>query len=264
MVEGLQLFTMGPWVIMLAYLTSAIGVFVGVTSVRKVRTSLTDRTRYFWLAVACLVIGGVGVWLAQFLPMAGFAIQGSVVRYDLVTIIFSMLLALVTAFVALVIATPSNGGSAKTGPAAVVLGAGVAAVPFAIMWSIRTQGEVSFDTLFVVAAVLFAFVTAAGFMWQVQRADTWPKRVIGGALAGAAVMGVHFLAAASIQVTPDATTPAPAGIEVFSILFPLFVAGLVLLVVPIVAVLLAPDRVAAKLEREVDEWNAEPFRSPSR
>lgn len=264
MVEGLQLFTMGAWVIVLAYLTSAIGVFVGVTSVRKVRTAVSNRARNFWLVMACFVIGGVGVWLAQFLPMAGFAVEGSVVRYDLVTIMFSMLLALVAVFVALVVATPSDGGPPKTAPAALILGVGLAAVPYAIMWSVRTQGEVSFNPAFVAAAVFFAFVTAAGFMWQVQQADTWPKRFVGGALVGAAVMVVHFLAAASIQVTPEPTTPAPSGIEVFSILFPLFVAGLVLLVVPIVAVLLAPDRVAATLEREVDEWNAESFRSPSR
>ena len=264
MVEGLQLFTMGPWVILLAYLTSAIGVFVGVTSVRKVRTAGSDRVRRFWLVVACLVLGGVGVWLAQFLPMAGFAVENSVVRYDLVTIVFSMLLALVTVFMALLIASPSDGSSSRTEPAALVLGAGLAAVPYAIMWSVRTQGEVSFNLIFVGAGVLVAFVTAAGLMWLVQHADTWPKRLVGGVLGGAAVIVVHFLAAASIRVTPDATVPAPAGIEVFAILFPLFVAGLLMLVVPIVAVLLAPDRVAAQLEREADEWNAETFRTPTR
>lgn len=263
--EGLELFTMGTWVTALAYLTSAVGVFVGVTGARKVRIASVERIRTYWLTIAALVSGGVGVWLAVFLPMAGFAVSGSVVRYDLITIVFSMLLAVVSVFVALLVAMPQDGpGTPGRGVAgALVLGVGLAAVPYAILWAVRIQGSVGFDPVWVALSVALALVTAVGFLAQVKRADTWPKRLLSSALAGAAVIAVHFLAAASVRITLDSEVAAPEGIEVFSILFPLFVVGLLLLAVPIVAVLLAPDRDAARLEQAADDWIAESIASGS-
>ncbi|MEU5841089.1 MHYT domain-containing protein [Rhodococcus sp. NPDC047139] len=258
--EGLELFTMGSWVTALAYLTSTIGVFVGVTGARRVRTTSSERLRSYWMILAALVSGGVGVWLAMFLPMAGFAVEDSVVRYDTVTIAFSVLVALVSVYLALFVAIPagSPGTLGRTVVGALVLGAGLAAVPFAVLGAVRIQGTMSFEPMWVVASVVLAIVTAVGFLAQVKTADTWPKRLLSSALAGAAVVAVHFLAAASVRVSVDPEVGVSGGIEVFSILFPLFVVGLLLLAVPIVLVLQAPDRVAAELEAESERWAAEP------
>jgi len=162
-------------------------------------------------------------------------------------------------FVALAVALPAegSGGLGRRIAGALVLGAGLAAVPFTILWAVRIQGTLDFDPMWLLGALALALVTAVGFMAQVETADTWPKRLLSSALAGAAVIAVHFLTGASVGVTVDPAVPAPTGIEVFSILFPLFVVGLLLLAVPIVAVLLTPDRVAAQLEREADAWIAE-------
>ncbi|WP_241383545.1 MHYT domain-containing protein [Rhodococcus sp. CH91] len=254
--EGLELFTMGSWVTALAYLTSTIGVFVGGTGARRVRTTSTERLRSYWMILAALVSGGVGVWLAMFLPMAGFTVEGSVVRYDAVTIGFSMAVALVSVYIALLVAMPSDGPGTlgRTVTGALVLGAGLATVPFTILGAVRIQGDLSFEPVWIVAAVLLAIVTAVGFLAQVKTADSWPKRFLVSALAGAAVIAVHFLAAASVRVSIDPAVVVTGGIEVFSILFPLFVVGLLLLAVPIVVVLQAPDRVAAALEAESERW----------
>lgn len=256
--EGLQLFTMGIWVIALAYLTSTIGVFVGVTSARKVRTASTDGLRIWWLVVATLVSGGVGVWLAQFLPMAGFGVEGSMVRYDVASIAFSMTVALVSVFIALLVVTPVYGGGStgRTVVGALVLGAGLAGVYFTILWSVQISGTIEYSLPMVLATIVLAMATAVGFLWQVLNADSWPKRLVMSAVAGAAVVGVYFVGVASIRVDVDPSFTTPEGFEVFSILFPLFVVGLLLLAVPIVAVLLAPDRVAAELESESERWAA--------
>ncbi|SUE16060.1 signalling protein [Rhodococcus gordoniae] len=257
--EGLELFTMGSWVTVLAYLTSAIGVFVGGTGARRVRTTSSDRLRSYWMILAALVSGGVGVWLAVFLPMAGFNVDDSVVRYDTVTIVFSILVAMVSVYVALLVAISGDSPATlgRTVMGALVLGAGLAAVPFTVLAAVRIRGSLTFDPVWVVAAVVLAVVTAVGFLAQVKTADTWPKRLLSSALAGAAVIAVHFLAAASVRVKIDPAVVVSGGIEVFSILFPLFVGGLLLLAVPIVLVLQAPDRVAAELEAESERWAAE-------
>ncbi len=162
-------------------------------------------------------------------------------------------------YVALFVAIPNNAPATlvRTVTGALVLGAGLAGVPFSVLASVRIQGSLTFDPLWVTAAAGLAIATAVGFLAQVKTADTWPKRLLSSALAGAAVIAVHFLAAASVRVEIDPAVVVSGGIEVFSILFPLFVVGLLLLAVPIVLVLQAPDRLAAELEAESERWAAD-------
>lgn len=99
-----------------------------------------------------------------------------------------------------------------------------------------------------------ACLTAVVVLWLVTVADSRWMRIGGSIFAGAAVIGVHFLAMAAVQVTVDPATAAPSGVEVFAVLFPVFVLGMLILTVPIMALLMAPDRVAAALEAEAEAW----------
>lgn len=65
---------------------------------------------------------------------------------------------------------------------------------------------------------------------------------------GVAVTGMHYTGMAAVRVTVDHTAPLPGGPEVFSFLFPVFVIALLALVIPITAVMLAPDRGALLAE----------------
>ncbi|MGX7730336.1 MHYT domain-containing protein [Rhodococcus sp. 2H158] len=259
-----HLFGMGTWVIVLAYVTSAIGLLVGLASARKSLSAGSERARLYWLMRAALSTGGVGVWLAHFLPMAGFTVDGSIIRYDLLGIVFSMAVALVSAFVAMVVvqpkrvsrrARPSRGAvAARLLGGSLVLGAGIAGVHYSIMWAMELQGTVAYDMTYVAASVVAACLTAVVVLWLVTVADSRWMRIVGSIFAGAAVIGVHFLAMAAVQVTVDPATAAPSGVEVFAVLFPVFVLGMLILTVPIMALLMAPDRVAAALEAEAEAW----------
>lgn len=269
-----HLFGMGTWVIVLAYVTSAIGLLVGLASARKSLGARSERTRLYWLMRAALSAGGVGVWLAHFLPMAGFRVDGSIIRYDLLGIVFSIAVALVSTFVALVVVQPDRGSRRSRRPRAgvvvrllrgsLILGAGIAGVHYSIMWAMQLQGSVEYDSAFVAASVAAAWLTAMLVLWLVTVADSRWMRIAGSVCAGAAVIGVHFLAMAAVQVTVDPSTAAPSGVEVFSVLFPVFVLGMLILTIPIMALLMAPDRVAAALEAEAEAWATTHVEDPRR
>ena len=78
-----------------------------------------------------------------------------------------------------------------------------------------------------------------------------------GGLMGVAVVGMHYTGMSAVRVTVDAAAPVPAGLEVFSFLFPVFVIGLLALAIPIAAVMMSPDRRDIELEEEANEWSAE-------
>ncbi|WP_420750967.1 signaling protein [Rhodococcus sp. O3] len=254
----IQLFSMGAWVVVLAFATSSIGLLVGLVSARKARFATTDRQGLLWMLLAAACAGGVGTWLALLLAVAGFGVTGSVVRHDLVTIAFSLAVALVSSFVALVVSIGRDGhapGRLLVG--GVLFGAGICVVFLSLMWSVRLQGTFTFDTPFVIATAAVSLVVAFSFLWLVEVADRTLLRICGSVVTGAAVLGVYFLGMASVEVTPDTSIAMPGGIEIFSVLFAVFVVGTVVITLPIVLTLMDPDRVAAQLEREVDQWVAE-------
>lgn len=122
----------------------------------------------------------------------------------------------------------------------------------------RLQGTFTFDTTFVLATAAVSLVVAFSFLWLVEVAGSFLLRLCGSVVTGAAVLGVYFLGMAAVDVTPDATMPMPGGTELFSVLFVVFVVGMVVITVPIVLALMdPPDRVAAQLEREADQWVAD-------
>jgi NO-binding membrane sensor protein with MHYT domain len=57
---------------------------------------------------------------------------------------------------------------------------------------------------------------------------------------GAAVTGMHYTGMAAVRMNMDASAPDPAGVEVFSFLFPVFVLAAIAMAVPLCAVLVAP------------------------
>jgi NO-binding membrane sensor protein with MHYT domain len=77
-------------------------------------------------------------------------------------------------------------------------------------------------------------------------------RLLAGFVMGAAVTGMHYTGMAAVRMTMDLNAPDPAGVEVFSFLFPVFVVAAIAMAVPLCAVLMAPP-VSAEASPVSDE-----------
>jgi NO-binding membrane sensor protein with MHYT domain len=238
-------FDMGLWLLFLAYIVSVTGSVVGLACTRCSAAASNERDRLRWLAMASIAIGGVAIWLMHFIAMLGFAIPNTAVRYHLGWTVVSAVLSISAVFVGLItIGRTVNLPRLIAG--GVITGLAVALMHYTGMWAVQIQGTVAYDKWLVALSILIAVVAATAALWFTLVLKSPVLRFVAGLVMGVAVVGMHYTGMAAVDVTVDRTAPIPSGLEVFSFLFPVFVIGLLALVIPITAVMLAPDRVATE------------------
>jgi NO-binding membrane sensor protein with MHYT domain len=238
-------FDMGLWLLFLAYIVSVTGSVVGLACTRCSAAASDERDRLRWLAMASIAIGGVAIWLMHFIAMLGFAIPNTVVRYHLGWTVVSAVLSISAVFVGLV-TIGRTVDLRRLIAGGVITGLAVALMHYTGMWAVQIQGRVTYDKGLVALSILIAVVAATAALWFTLVLESPVLRFVAGLVMGVAVVGMHYTGMAAVDVTVDQTAPVPSGLEVFSFLFPVFVIGLLALVVPITAVMLAPDRGASE------------------
>ena len=234
-------FDMGLWLLVLAYVVSVTGSVVGLACTRCGAAEPDGRERLRWLAMASIAIGGVGIWLMHFIAMLGFAIPNGVVRYHLGWTVASAVIAITAVFIGLVTIGRSV-NILRLLAGGVITGSAVALMHYTGMWAMQIQGAITYDRTLVAVSVGIAIVAATAALWFTLVLESTVMRFAAGLVMGVAVTGMHYTGMAAIRVAVDQSAPAPQGLEVFSFLFPVFVIGLLALVAPITAVMLAPDR----------------------
>ncbi len=234
--QEMQHFSMGLWLMFLAYAVSVAGCVVGLACARQSAKALTDRRRLGWLAMAAVSIGGIGIWLMHFIAMLGFAVSGSVIRYDLLWTVLSALLAIGATLVGLLtVGRRVNIGTLLLG--GVIMGVAVNIMHYTGMNAIRIQGSVSYDVVLVAVSVVIAVVAGTLSLWFALVLQRPLLLLAAGLVMGIAVVGMHYTGMAAVSVEVDPMAPIPDGFEVFGFLFPVFIVGLLALAAPIAALL---------------------------
>lgn len=251
MSDEMHHFSMGIWLLGLAFAVSVSGSVIGLACTRHSTTATTTAARMRWLLMAALAIGGVGIWLMHYIAMLGFAVPGSPIRYNLMWTIVSALISIVAVFVGLVIVGTKFRLSKLLAGGALV-GVAVNVMHFTGMRALRFQGEIHYNVYFVALSLVIAVVAGTAALWFTMILESSILRFFAGVIMGIAVVGMHYTAMAAIEITHDPSAPAPIGLEVFAFLFPVFVIGLLTMAVPIVAVLTAPDRATAHMDSAAD------------
>ena len=249
-------FDMGLWLLFLAYIVSVIGSVIGLACTRRSGDATDSRERLRWLAMAAIAIGGVAIWLMHFIAMLGFAVPGSSIRYSLGWTFASAVLSIGATFVGLV-TVGRTVEIPRLLAGGVIMGLAVNLMHYTGMWALQMQGEIHYNMVFVGLSIAIAIVAATVALWFTLVLESSTLRIAAGFVMGIAVVGMHFTGMAAVSVEVDPAAPVPAGLEVFSFLFPVFVIGLLAMAIPITAVMMSPDRDAVALEAEADELAAD-------
>jgi NO-binding membrane sensor protein with MHYT domain len=256
-------FAMGSWLLFFAYLVSVVGCVVGLACTLQARHA-QDTPRLGWLAAAAVSIGGVGIWLMHFIAMLGFDTPGSPVRYDIGRTAISAALSITAVFVGLVV----FGVRSRYSPwrlllGGLIMGLAVNLMHYTGMWALQIQGTITYNDALVWLSIAIAIVAATAALWFTVLFDSIALRVVAGLIMGIAVTGMHYTGMAAVEVNLNPAAQAPAGAEVFTFLFPVFVLAVVALAVPIYAVLMsstwneADDGEVAFEERDTPEPTAQ-------
>jgi NO-binding membrane sensor protein with MHYT domain len=230
-------FEMGIWLLFLSYVTSVVGSTIGLACAFQARAA-TGGTRIGWLALAALSIGGVGIWLMHFIGMLGFATPGLPIRYDVPRTMLSALLSIAAVFVGLIMfGVQKKSALWRLLVAGAITGLAVNLMHYTGMWAVNIKGSITYNPFLVVLSMIIALGAATAALWFTVRADSMSLRVLAGLVMGVAVTGMHYVGMAAVEVHLDVAAPDPAGVEVFSFLFPVFILAAGALALPIVAVL---------------------------
>lgn len=232
---------MGGWMVALAYVTSVIGGTLGLACTLQARHAASEAARVRWLALASLAIGGIGIWLMHFIAMLGFATPGMPVRYDVSHTIVSAVLSIVAVFVGLLVfGARSRFAWWRLLLGGTVTGLAVSLMHYAGMWAVRVQGVIGYNPDLVLLSVIIGVGAACAAFWFTVAFAKPLYRLLAGFVMGIAVCGMHYTGMAAVQLHLSMSAPTPAGVDVFSFLFPVFVLAGLATGVLIWAVLTAP------------------------
>jgi NO-binding membrane sensor protein with MHYT domain len=247
-VDHVHHFEMGGWLLGLAYITSVVGSAVGLACTLQSRYAATSKARLAWLALAAVAIGGVGIWVMHFIAMMGFSTPGLPVRYEVARTVLSALLSIGAVFIGLVVfGVRREFALWRLLAGGLITGLAVNLMHYTGMWAVQVKGEIDYNALLVLLSIVIAVVAATAALWFTVVVNSLSLRLVAALIMGVAVTGMHYTGMAAVRVTLDGGAPDPAGSEVFSFLFPVFVLAAIAVAVPVCAVLMA----ASTVEKEV-------------
>jgi NO-binding membrane sensor protein with MHYT domain len=201
-------FTYGVFNPIAAGLLGFIGSFFGLLCTARARAARTRSRRTRWLVIAAFAIGGAAIWLMHFAAILGFDVPASPVRYDLAVAAGSLVIAVVTVGLGLMVA----GHGRRSGPrillAGLIIGGGVVAMHYTGMAGLNLAGTMHYDPTLVGASALIAVVGATLALWFSVSADGWARISGAAAIMAVAVCGMHYTAMAAMSVR---LTPVPPG-----------------------------------------------------
>lgn len=227
----MQHFSSGLWVPMLAYGISVLGSLIGLACMARARTEVTQRAKILWTVLGSLAIGGVAIWLMHFIAMLGFDVTTGTVKYSASLTALSAVVAVGVVGIGLSMVTLMRVTIVRLVSAGTLAGLGVAGMHYMGMSAFLFQGSLSYNPFLVVLSCVIAIVAATVAFWFTLVIDSALATAAAGLLMGAAVTGMHYTGMAAVSVTTDPKMPAPYGTEVFDLVFPVFVSGVLAIAV---------------------------------
>ncbi len=244
-------FSYGPLTPALAYTMSCTGAFLGLRSTARARAS-TGSSRISWLLLGAVSIGATGIWVMHFIAMLGFTVPG-------VTILYSLPLTLLSAFVAVVVVgiglfLVGAGMHGRLLLGGFVTGCGVAIMHYTGMAAVQMTDNVEYDPLLVAASLLIAVVAATAALWATLRIRGLWATVGASLIMGVAVSGMHYTGMAAMRVEPGPRGAGPVtGLSAASFLLPLILGISVVTVLLVLAIALSPTEAELRADAALSE-----------
>jgi NO-binding membrane sensor protein with MHYT domain len=220
-IPAVHQFAYGPINLILAFVLSLIGVAFGLACAVRARRSIMIRNRLRLLLIGAAAIGGVGIWLMQFIAMQGFDVPSMEIRYSIGLIALSLLLSvavLVAALVFVGLNQPSPWRVLVAGPLA---GGGIAGVNYLGMAAMRLDGTIGYQPRLVAFSILIAVVAGVSVLWFSVMVKSAISIAAGAVIFATAVCAVHYIGMLALQIRPSATPSAPAGVALNDLITPI-------------------------------------------
>lgn len=235
-----------------SYVVASLGALLGLRAVTRARACKgAERAR--WLLLAGFAVGSIGVWAMSFAGLLGFAIAGETTRYSAVVTIASLLAAVVTVTVGLLVVGLRGEESASLIAGGLIVGLGLVLTQCLGLGAMRMPGRLGYDPAMFMVSVAVAIVTATAVLWATVRLRRVSATVAASLVLGIALSLVHYTTMAAVHVAPAASATGMVvggggGATAASYLLPVILAVSIASFLVWVAVALAPTEDAIRYD----------------
>ncbi|WP_339221159.1 EAL domain-containing protein [Paenibacillus sp. FSL W7-1332] len=217
-------------------LSIAIAILASYSAL-NITSKISDangKSKFFWLFGGAMVMGS-GIWSMHFVGMLAMHMNMNV-RYDVFLTIMSMLVSVVSSFIAFYITMPRNINWFKIAIGGFILGSGIVAMHYMGMEAMVIHAEISYDPGIWVLSAIIALVASYAALLLFLRFRNHPKSSFlkwGSAVVmGFAVCGMHYtgMKAARFEAHAGMLTQQPQSVD-FLLLYGVTVAIFAILLI---------------------------------
>jgi PAS domain S-box-containing protein len=144
-----------------------------------------------WLATAAVCMGG-GIWAMHFIAMLAYAVPDTVVAYDPILTVLSLLLVIVVTGGGFAVVSRPGAGPVGLALSGLFMGTGVLAMHYVGMAAMRMHATLSYEATWVAASILIAIGAAVAAPWLAFRGGGFLQKGLSALAMGLAISGMHF------------------------------------------------------------------------
>ena len=197
--------TYNVWLVALSIIVAIVVSYTALTLAGRVAQAGQSGGRGWLLGGAAAM--GIGIWSMHFIGMLAFSVPIPL-RYNIVTTLVSLIIAILTSGFALAIASRPNLGVKRLAAGSLVMGAGICAMHYTGMAAIQIMPTISYDPLLVGASIAIAVTASFAALWlafKLRSGQSWLMILTRGGAAvvmGFAITGMHYTGMAASMLAP--------------------------------------------------------------
>jgi diguanylate cyclase (GGDEF)-like protein/PAS domain S-box-containing protein len=202
--------------VLLSVLVAVIGSFTALTHAQRMRES-GGRVADLWMAAGGITLG-LAVWAMHFIGMLAFHLPVPV-SYDPFLTLLSVLPVIAASLLGFRVLRDLQVDSRRIALGGLVMGVGISAMHYTGMAALKMSPAVGYDPVVFTLSVAIAVIAAWGalrmmYLGGPDKRPTLPRYLMGAAIMGLAISGMHYTAMAGTLVQPGSVCLAgPASIS---------------------------------------------------
>ncbi|MCB8889460.1 putative bifunctional diguanylate cyclase/phosphodiesterase [Vreelandella malpeensis] len=201
--------------VLLSFGIATIASFTALDLAGRVRAS-TGWVSHLWLAGGAFAMG-TGIWAMHFIGMLAME-MGANVAYGLSLTVVSLIAAIATSAIALVVVQRGRLTLARLGGGALVMGGGVCLMHYVGMEAMHIDGRLRYVPSLFAVSVLIAVSASAAALWLVfrlnrsRRSPLW-QRLVAAVIMAVGISGMHYTGMAAAVYPPGAVLLESGGLS---------------------------------------------------
>lgn len=230
--------TYNVWLVALSIIVAIVVSYTALTLAGRVAQAERSSGRGWLFGGAAAM--GIGIWSMHFIGMLAFSVPIPL-RYNILTTLVSLVIAILTSGFALAIASRPNLGIKRLAAGSVVMGAGICAMHYTGMAAIQIMPTISYDPLLVGASIAIAVTASFAALWlafKLRSGQSWFMILTRGGAAvvmGFAITGMHYTGMAASMLAPGSFCWGGAALDNNWLAVTIGLIALALLVITLIA-----------------------------